>query len=135
MKDEKVVATIRNPTSADSESLTSLREKYSSEQLLILKCDVTSLSDIESVFKETLEKFGRCDVVVNNAGISLISEAEGTPDVDARMQFEVNFWGAANVSREAIRIFREANTGGWLLNVTSISGLIGVPVYSYNAAR
>ena len=74
----------------------------------------------------------------NNAGYGICAEAESTPNDAARKMFDVNFWGAANVSREAVRVFREVNgheKGGWLLNVSSGAGLMGLPASSYYCAR
>ncbi len=49
------------------------------------------------------------DVVFDNAGYGLIAEVKGTTEDRARIMFDVNFWGATNVSREAVRFFREVN--------------------------
>lgn len=90
-------------TSRSLSSLHSLRSEsvYSPSQLLILPLDVTSVNQIEDVFTKTREKFGRLDVVINNAGYGVNGEMESTPDDVARQQMEVCFWGAVNVMREA----------------------------------
>lgn len=61
--------------------------------------------------------------------IAALGEIEGTPLDVARQLFEVNFWGAINVAREAVRFFREENepSGGYLLNVSSLASLVGPP--------
>ena len=77
------------------------------ERLLVLKLDVTKQQDIIDAFQKAKEVFGRVDVVFNNAAYGVLAEVEGTPDDAARAVFDVDFWGAANVSREAVRFFRE----------------------------
>ena len=94
-QNERVVATLRTPS-----ALADLQEKYSPEQLLVLRVDVAKPSDISDAFKKTEEHFHRLDVVVNNAAYGLTGEIEATPDDAARLQMEVLFWGAATVTKE-----------------------------------
>ncbi|KAF9537781.1 NAD(P)-binding protein [Agrocybe pediades] len=129
---DNVIATLRKPSDLDS-----LVASSSPSQLLVLKCDVSSESDIRNAFEEGLAKFGTIDIVFNNAGFAILGEAESTPNDAAKQLFDVNFWGAANVSREAVRVFREVNgkeKGGWLLNVSSAAGILGFPACSYYCA-
>ncbi|KJA14793.1 hypothetical protein HYPSUDRAFT_220327 [Hypholoma sublateritium FD-334 SS-4] len=121
---ESVVATLRKPQALDD-----LVSKYPATQLLVLPLDVISPPAITAAFSAAIAKFGRIDVVYNNAGFAEIAEVEGTPDADARYVFEVNFWGATNVSREAVRVFRDVNAprGGRLLQVSSVVGLKATP--------
>lgn len=125
------VATLRKP-----EALADLSSTYPLSQLLVLKLDVTNPSEIVSAFAEAEEKFGRIDVVFNNAGYGVLAEVEGTPEEVARGMFEVNFWGAAAVSREAVRFFRDVNkpAGGRLLQMSSLSGIEAQPTLGYYAA-
>jgi len=67
--------------------------------------DVSKPQDITDAFAQAEIHFGRIDVVFNNAGYAIMGEVEGTPDDQARALFEVNFWGAVNVSKEAVRFF------------------------------
>ncbi|KAG1786983.1 uncharacterized protein HD556DRAFT_1411543 [Suillus plorans] len=120
-----VVATLRKP-----QVLTDLEARYSSDKLLVLKVDVTKQEDIDEAFARTRSAFGRLDVVFNNAGYGIISEIEGTPDDKARELFETNFWGATNVTRAAVKFFREVNEvgkGGIILQVSSVAGFHALP--------
>ncbi|KAF9222900.1 NAD(P)-binding protein [Gyrodon lividus] len=127
---DKVVATLRRP-----ELISELASKYP-DTLLILRLDVTSPPEVISAFSASREKFGRIDFVVNNAGHGVMSEVEGTTDRIARGVFEVNFWGASHVTREAVKFFREENkpVGGRLLQVSSDSGVESAPGFVYYCA-
>ncbi|KAG2088943.1 NAD(P)-binding protein [Suillus discolor] len=127
----RVIATLRR-----KEALYDLAEQYPSSQLLIVQTDVVKTSEVVAAFAKAKEVFGRVDVVFNNAGMAILGEMESMSDEDARQIFEVNFWGASNVTREAIRMFREVNKpiGGRLLQVSSSLGLRGRAAASYYAA-
>ena len=133
LKGEAVIATLRNP-----DVLCDLTAQYGSEKLLLVKLDVTRSDDIEAAFLKAKEKFGRIDVVFNNAGYIVAGEAEAIPDEPARDMFEVNFWGAAHVSQEAVRFFRDENEpqGGRLIQTSAGVGLFSVPTAAfYGAAK
>ena len=126
-----MAATLRTPA-----ALADLQEKYPQDRLLVLPLDVTKPGEIAAAFAAAVARFGRVDVVFNNAGFAVQGEVEGTPDDVARRMFEVNFWGAANVTREAVRVFREVNKprGGRLLQMSSISGVRSPPSMGYYGA-
>ncbi|KAL4251234.1 short-chain dehydrogenases/reductases (SDR) family protein [Abortiporus biennis] len=130
-KGDIAIATLRRPS-----VLEWLKPQYPESQLLILKLDVTISSDITAAFAKAKERFGRIDVVFNNAGYCIVGETEATPEKMARELFEVNFWGADRVNREAVRFFREENgpgRGGRILVHSSyygIHGSAGAPYYS-----
>lgn len=131
-KGDIVVATLRKP-----QVLSDLAARYSADKLLVLKVDVTKQEDIDEAFARTRSAFGRLDVVFNNAGYSIVTEIEGTPVHKAREIFETNFWGATNVSRAAVKFFREVNErgkGGTILQISSICGFHAFPQNGYYAA-
>jgi NAD(P)-dependent dehydrogenase (short-subunit alcohol dehydrogenase family) len=66
----------------------------------VQRLDVTKVAEIKAVFDAARIHFGRLDVVVNNAGYGILAEIEATPDEDARYNFEVQFWGPVNITRE-----------------------------------
>ncbi|KAJ8495682.1 hypothetical protein ONZ45_g12760 [Pleurotus djamor] len=116
---EIVVATARTPSSLDY-----LKAKYPVTQFIVVKCDV--------VIKQ--------DVIFNNCAIGVMAEVENEEqDEDTRNVFEVNFWGAGNVMREAVNVksFRDRNpagAGGLLLNNSSVNGHYGGPGMGYYVA-
>ncbi|KAG2116840.1 NAD-P-binding protein [Suillus clintonianus] len=103
----RVVATLRR-----TEVLSGLAEQYPSSQLLIIQMDVVKSSEVAAAFVKAKEVFGRVDVVFNNAGIAIIGEMESMRDDEARKTFEVNFWGASNVTRASGRSGRRTNQSG-----------------------
>ncbi|KAJ6581501.1 NAD(P)-binding protein [Mycena capillaripes] len=124
---EKVVATLRKP-----EAISDLAKQYpetgDKQRLLVLKLDVTQADQIPLAFAEAKKTFGRIDVVFNNAGYGIISEVEGVSIENARNQFEVNFWGSFNVTREAVKYFRKNDPiGGLLINMSSMFGIDAPP--------
>ena len=125
------IATLRTPSALDT-----LRAQWPEDKLIILKLDVTKREDINTAFENVKANVGRIDFVFNNAGYGLMGEVEGTPEDVARAMFEVNFWGAAYVAREAVKCFRDVNKpqGGTLLNVSSYMGLIAQPLMGYYVA-
>ncbi|KAF8958851.1 hypothetical protein BDZ97DRAFT_1736274 [Flammula alnicola] len=133
-----VIATTRKPEPLQAE----LQGKFDAETVkraLVIKLDVTQPEDVKAVFAKAIEKFGRVDVVVNNAGYTVLAEVEAVPIEAARAQFEVMFWGPVHISKEAVRIFREVNPpgeGGHIFNVSSAGGYFAQPSISYyNAAK
>ncbi|KAJ7618240.1 hypothetical protein B0H17DRAFT_1219973 [Mycena rosella] len=113
--------------------------KIPREQLLVQRLDVTNVADISAVFDAARTHFGRLDVVVNNAGYGILAEIEATPDEAARHNFEVQFWGPVNITREAIKFMRDVNPpghGGLIINVSSAGGYLANPALAfYNASK
>ncbi|KAL4993405.1 NAD(P)-binding protein [Aspergillus recurvatus] len=125
-----IVATARNPG-----SLSSIPD---GSNVLKLALDVTSISSIEAALKETLTKFGRIDVLVNNAGYTLVGDTEIAQNEESRQLFDTNFWGMVNITKHVLGIMREKNPnrGGVILNVSSMGGFIGFPGGSfYHASK
>ena len=130
-KGDIVVATARKP-----EVLNDLKARYPPSQLLTLKLDVDSTQEIKDAFTQAKAAFGRIDVVFNNAGWLILGEIEATPEEEARKLFQTNFWGATNVSREAVKFFREDNkpSGGLLITNSSVVGVAAFPGCGYYVA-
>jgi NAD(P)-dependent dehydrogenase (short-subunit alcohol dehydrogenase family) len=99
-----------------------------------LNLDVCSRASIDAAFIAIVKRFGRLDVVINNAGYESEGEAEGFPEEIARTQFETNFWGPVRITTESIRIFREVNVpgqGGTVVQISSLAGFATFPGHSF----
>lgn len=116
--------------------LDDLKAQCLPSQLLVVQLDVTKNEEIKFTFLKAKETFGRLDVVFNNAWCGISAEVEETPEEDASLMFETNFWGATNVSREAVRFLREENkpAGGRLLVNSSRAGVRAIPAGGYYSA-
>lgn len=82
---DKIVAAVRKP-----ESLQDLSDKHRDGSLLVVKVDVSKSSEITSAFEAAQSKFGRIDVVFNNAGFPIVGEVEAFSDADIRSLFEAS---------------------------------------------
>ena len=122
-----VVVTARNP--AQVEDLAAAH----ADRTLVLKLDVTNASDIAQAVAAAEQRFGRIDVLVNNAGVGYFGAFEES-DLDAvRAMFEINFWGLANMSRAVLPGMRRRRSGT-IVNISSIGGLRARPSLSFYAA-
>jgi NAD(P)-dependent dehydrogenase (short-subunit alcohol dehydrogenase family) len=103
-----------------------------------VQCDLSEREAPEALIDVTLERFGRVDVVVNNAGWGGATPAvEATAD-DFRAKLEVNLVAPFSLARLAARHMMETDTGGSVVNIASIFGLVGVgqiPDAGYSASK
>lgn len=120
----RVVATARKPS-----TLSYLPDEPS---ILKLALDVTSDASVDAAFKAALEKYGRIDVFVNNAGYTKMGVTEAIADDEMRGIVETIFWGAVRCTKRVVPIMREVNPktgpiGGTVLQITSMGGRITLP--------
>ncbi|MET8827333.1 SDR family NAD(P)-dependent oxidoreductase [Streptomyces sp. NPDC004610] len=127
---DQVVATARRP-----EQQSDLVEKYG-DRVLPVPLDVTDRTAAEAAVRAAVDRFGRLDVVVNNAGYADLAAIESTPEDDFRRQFETNFWGVYHVSTAALPVLR-AQGGGTIVQFSSVGGRVGATpgLGSYQAAK
>lgn len=110
-------------------------DRVTEDNYRALELDVTNFQSIKTAFTNAVERFGRIDVVVNNAGYGLTGCFEEYTDEQIRMQMEVNFFGLVNVTREAMAVMRTQNpSGGVIQQVTSVGGQRGSACFSMYAA-
>jgi NAD(P)-dependent dehydrogenase (short-subunit alcohol dehydrogenase family) len=100
---------------------------------LALALDVDKHDQIEAAVKAAEDRFGRIDVLVNNAGYGYLAAVEEGDDADVRAMFETNFFGLAAMTRSVLPIMR-AQKSGAIVNVSSMGGFIGFPGSGYYAA-
>jgi NAD(P)-dependent dehydrogenase (short-subunit alcohol dehydrogenase family) len=103
------------------------------EHLLALDLDVTQPGQIAAAVEAAKSRFGRIDVLVNNAGYGHLGLFEETADADARAQFETNVFGLMHVTRAVLPVMR-AQRYGRVLNVSSVAGFAGFAMASLYCA-
>ncbi len=126
---DRVAATARDPS-----SISPLADDYG-EAFLPLSLDVTDRSAVFDAVATAKDRFGRLDVVVNNAGYGLFGMVEEITEAQARAQIETNLFGALWVTQAVLPIMREQR-GGHILQVSSVGGIGAFPTLSlYNASK
>lgn len=91
---------------------------------LSLQMNLSDENDVKKALSATIERFGRLDVVVNNAGYGQVGPFEEIPDAVARQNFEVNVFGTFNVVRQALPQLRKQRSGH-IINFSSTAGFYG----------
>jgi len=126
-KNWKVAATMRSPEMADD-----------LQKIVDLECirlDVTDPDSVQEGIQTALDKFGRIDAVVNNAGFAVVGPFEAASDEQIEQIFQTNVFGLMFVCREILPIFRKQKRGT-IVNVASMGGRITFPLYSiYHATK
>lgn len=123
----QVIATMRSPEKEKELNLLDNED--------VVKLDVIDHQNIKDVINSTVEKYGRIDVLVNNAGYGAFGYLEEASDAEIKNQVDVNFTGVMNTSRAVIPHMRKQKSG-YIINVTSLAGTIGMPFGSlYNATK
>jgi NAD(P)-dependent dehydrogenase (short-subunit alcohol dehydrogenase family) len=125
---DRVVATARNV-----EKLRSAIGQPPSDRLAFVPLDVTGEQQATKAIAAAVEKFKRIDVLVNNAGYSLLGTLESLATNEIERQFATNFYGVLYVMRAALPVMRRQGTGR-ILNVSSMAGVIGYGTASAYAA-
>ena len=118
-RDWNVVATMRTPES--EEDLTTL------DNVLVTRLDVLDRSSIAESVERGIERFGKIDVLLNNAGYGAYGPLEAFPMDRIRRQFDVNVIGLLAVTKEILPHFRQQR-GGIVINVSSVGGKITFPL-------
>ncbi|MGO4578100.1 oxidoreductase [Cupriavidus sp. 2TAF22] len=125
---DRVVATARNPEAI----IAALGEH---PNLLAARLDVTSEADAIDVTKQAVARFGRIDVLVNNAGYGLLGAVEEASDAEVRRQFDTNVFGVLSVTRAVLPTMR-AQSSGHVINISSIGGYVAYPGWGvYGATK
>jgi NAD(P)-dependent dehydrogenase (short-subunit alcohol dehydrogenase family) len=120
-----VVATMRKPDPAVAEA--------HPDRIFVHALDVTDPASVAAAVEAGVARFGGLDVVVNNAGVTMLSIFEATPPAAIRRIFETNVFGVMNVVQASVPHLRE-NGGGTIVNVTSGVGFVAVPLLTLYVA-
>ncbi|MBB4085381.1 oxidoreductase [Sphingomonas carotinifaciens] len=103
------------------------------DALLALDLDVTDAGQIAAAVDAAKTRFGRIDVLVNNAGYGYQAAIEEGVEEEIRAQFDANVFGLFALTRAVLPLMRHAGRGH-ILNITSVAGLAGFPASGYYAA-
>ncbi len=121
-KNYKVYGTSRNPKNVDV-------------AFNMVALDVTKEETIKTAIEEVVQKEGKIDVLINNAGKGITGPIEDTPTEEMRDNFETNFFGVINVIKEVLPYMREQKQG-LIINTTSIAAYMGLPFRGiYSASK
>lgn len=116
----RVVATARK-----LDKLGEALKDVAGESLALLSLDVTDEAQSANAAQQTVERFGRIDVLLNNAGYSLLGNYEELSNAEIQAQFQTNFWGVSNLMRAVLPVMRQQRAGH-ILNISSVAGVVGM---------
>lgn len=118
-----VIGTVRNTTKASTalSQLSSISSRFH-----VMTLDVTESARIPSVVNGAINEFGPIDVLINNAGYSVMGPLEHITDKEARHQMETCYFGPLALIQSILPHFREKRSGT-IVNITSVAGLNGLP--------
>lgn len=122
-----VIATMRYPQFE--------KELVNYKNMMLLPCDVTDLSSIQSAIDEGIQRFNRIDALVNNAGYYLIGPFETATSEQIERQINTNLIGLIETTKAIIPHFRKQESGT-IINISSIAGVTTVPMQTlYHATK
>jgi NAD(P)-dependent dehydrogenase (short-subunit alcohol dehydrogenase family) len=125
----RTVVTARNPDSVRDLVAGHL------DRAIALALDVTDPAQVAHAVRQAEERFGRIDVLVNNAGIGYFGAIEESEEAEVRRMFEINFWGLAAMTRAVLPGMRQRRAGH-IVNIASIGGIRAFPAVGYyNATK
>ncbi|MBA2620307.1 MAG: SDR family NAD(P)-dependent oxidoreductase, partial [Acidobacteria bacterium] len=128
-KGERVVVTARDASKV--RDLVEINEKNA----LAVALDVTDVLQVKAAVEKAEARFGRIDVLVNNAGFGYFGSIEESEEREVRAMFEANFWGLSAMTRAVLPLMRKRRSGT-IVNISSIGGFVGNPgVGYYNATK
>ena len=121
----RTVVTARDPSKLEGFGAT--------DQVLVHKLDVTLADQAEAAVQAALARFGRIDVLVNNAGIGYFAAVEESEEVEVRKMFDVNVFGTGRMIWAVLPGMRKQRSG-CIINFSSLAGLRGFPALGYYSA-
>ena len=124
---DRVVLTSRRP-----HELATWADQYG-DRALVVPLDVTDAAQVRQAVRAAEEHMGGIDVLVNNAGRGWFGSIEAMDESSVRAMFELNFFAVLSVVRAALPGMR-ARGSGWIVNVSSVAGLVAAPGFGYYSA-
>ncbi|WP_435177767.1 SDR family NAD(P)-dependent oxidoreductase [Actinacidiphila sp. bgisy145] len=125
----RVVAGVRSP-----DALADLTEHYG-DRFAAVPLDVTDDAQVRAAVRTAVDRFGRLDVLVNNAGYANVAAAEDTAFDDFRAQIDTNLLGVVRLTQAALPVLREQRSGH-IVQVSSVGGRLATPgLAAYQSAK
>ena len=130
-RDYKVIATARDLNKLEY-LLDYAKKNNKEDNLITLKLDVLNNNDIKKVIEQSIDKFGKIDVLVNNAGVLYTSSFSESQENKSRELFDINFWSINNIIKYVLP-YMQKNNNGTIINMSSTVGILanmGCPMYA-----
>lgn len=120
------------------QEVAAMLEKEFGVETLPLRCDITDTEAVNAVVQKTLDRFGRIDIVINNAGTGAVAPAEDITDDQFANEMNIDLFGSFKVARAAAKMAMIPAKYGRIINIASMYGLVGnkiAPASPYHAAK
>ncbi|MBC7880240.1 MAG: SDR family NAD(P)-dependent oxidoreductase [Anaerolineae bacterium] len=117
---DQVVATVRSQPAQLATTL------HNHSSLYVVQMDVTHEDQVQEAVEQGIARFGRVDVLVNNAGFGMVTAIEEATDAEVRKQYDTNVFGLLNVTRAVLPYLRQQKSGQ-IINITSLFGYDAIP--------
>ncbi len=117
---DRVVATVRSQPAQLATTLHNYPDLY------VVQMDVTQEDQVQDAVKQGIDRFGRVDVLVNNAGFGMVTAIEEATDAEVRKQYDTNVFGLLNVTRAVLPYLRQQKSGR-IINISSLFGYDAIP--------
>jgi len=118
---DNVVAAVRSDPEKTADEL-------KDDKLFVVAMDVTRVDEVKKAVDKAIAKFGRLDVVVNNAGFGFVGAIEEISNEETKRQYDTNVFGVLNVIRAVLPQLR-GQRSGHIINITSYFGYDALPTY------
>lgn len=129
------------PIARRMEKLEEVAASFESEfgvEAFPVRCDITSTEQVEGTVAKAIEKFGRIDIVINNAGTGAVAPAEDITDAQFENEMQIDLFGSFRVARAVAKLAMIPAHYGRVINIASMYGLVGnkiAPCSPYHAAK
>lgn len=107
-------------------------------ETLAIRCDITDTAAVDAMVDQVLEKFGRIDILINNAGTGAVAPAEDITDEQFQNEMNIDLFGSFRVARAVAKKYMIGAKYGRIINIASMYGLVGNKICGsapYHAAK
>ncbi len=124
----KVFATMRDTAKSDA-----LRTKIADLDIEILALDVTNETSVQTCIQQIIDKTGRIDILINNAGGGFAKTTEQATEEEMKWVMDLNYYGVVRCTKAVLPYMRQQKSGR-IINITSVGGLVGQPFNEFYCA-